>query len=659
MNITEALNLAVERGSEDPQAVAKGLVEMFPKAIEEYTREDFQNGEQPFKLPMLYSWNGLKRDQIIDKIAERAQAVGFTNYKRAYQNYTKTAPSPFEMNVGGNGGYFTKFPEQPLVLECGNKYICDDHGVQVLETAGRCYKVVCFQPIMPVEILKNLDTGVYKVRVAFRRGVKWFSEIFERSVLSQKTKIVEALSERGIAVNSENARDLVLYFSEIERLNVKHGRIPESACISRLGWREYGGKQIFVPYTDTNERLVFDGEAVFRKRFESIRTSGDFDFKTAFVKWRDCISENIRQNCAAARVFFAASVASVLVKPLGCNNFIVHIWGGTGTGKTVLAMCAASIWGNPAVGEYISSFNTTAVGVEKNLGFLQNLPLILDELQIANEKDVKKLVYFATEGAGRSRGNKYGGLQSLDEWANCILTTGERPITSMIADGGAHNRVIEIECKDSLFKDPHAVARCVMENYGVFGRAIILYLSDHKNLEAVREMYHTFIDELNRQYKISPKQVDAAALIMAADYAMTSCTFDASSALTSADIAPFLKSADEVSANVRGYAFLCEYISGHQANFGGDGERVAFEQYGSIEGDWAYIIKSRFDTICKEGGFDPVALLHWLTDNGKVQCDKENKRTVKKRIGGVSVRCVLLSLDHIEKEMSCDEYPQF
>ena len=343
MDKTEAYSYAVASGCEDPQAAANYLIEEFPKNIGEYTREDFTDGEQPFKLPMLYNRDVLKQAQIIEKISEQAKSVGITNYKTMLRNYTKAAHSPFEVDIIADRSYFTAFPDQPLVLECGEKYICDDRGVQVISENGH-YKAVCSQPIMPVEILKNLDTGVYKVRVAFRRGAKWFSEIFERSVLSQRSKIVEALSERGIAVNSENSRDLVLYFSNIERLNL--GKIPEKACVSRLGWREYGSEQMFVPYT--REQLVFDGEAMFRKRFDSIKSSGDLE------KWHACITENIRKGSAAARIIFAASVASVLVKPLGCNNFVVHIWGNTGTGKTVLSMCAASIWGDPTVGAYIS-----------------------------------------------------------------------------------------------------------------------------------------------------------------------------------------------------------------------------------------------------------------------------------------------------------------
>lgn len=55
----------------------------------------------------------------------------------------------------------------------------------------------------------------------------------------------------------------------------------------------------------------------------------------------------------------AASFASVLLEPLGCLSFVFHLWGGSGTGKTVGMMVAASVWGNPAEGALTRTLNST------------------------------------------------------------------------------------------------------------------------------------------------------------------------------------------------------------------------------------------------------------------------------------------------------------
>lgn len=50
----------------------------------------------------------------------------------------------------------------------------------------------------------------------------------------------------------------------------------------------------------------------------------------------------------------------------------VHLWGvESGTGKTVALMLAASVWGNPAIGQYVQTFNATQVGHEKQRHFKQ------------------------------------------------------------------------------------------------------------------------------------------------------------------------------------------------------------------------------------------------------------------------------------------------
>ena len=49
-------------------------------------------------------------------------------------------------------------------------------------------------------------------------------------------------------------------------------------------------------------------------------------------------------------MMMAASFASVLLEPLKVLPFVLHLWGTTGTGKTVALMVAMSIWGNPQNG---------------------------------------------------------------------------------------------------------------------------------------------------------------------------------------------------------------------------------------------------------------------------------------------------------------------
>src|SRR5699024_10213183 len=106
----------------------------------------------------------------------------------------------------------------------------------------------------------------------------------------------------------------------------------------------------------------------------------------------------------------------------------------------------ASVWGNPEIGQYIQTFNATEVGKELGADFCNSIPLILDELQLVKDhrKEFDKMIYQLSEGVGRTRGQKQGGLQRTTTWRNCILTTGEYPLLSENSGAGAVNRIIEI-----------------------------------------------------------------------------------------------------------------------------------------------------------------------------------------------------------------------
>ena len=82
----------------------------------------------------------------------------------------------------------------------------------------------------------------------------------------------------------------------------------------------------------------------------------------------------------------AASFASPILSLVGSLPFFVHLWGvDSGTGKTVGLMAAASVWGNPALGSYIQTFNATQVGHERTAAFLNHLPMCIDELQLTKD----------------------------------------------------------------------------------------------------------------------------------------------------------------------------------------------------------------------------------------------------------------------------------
>lgn len=567
-------------------------------------------------------------DRALEQMTIWAKSVGVNGFKKLYKAYIDSLRIKNKEIMVPN---VTQFDGQEMELDSG-RWVADEFGIRTDGPYGSDIEA-CNHPIMPVLRLVNIDTGAEKLQIAYRKGKQWRKVIAEKGVLASANKILE-LANVGVAVTSESAKHLVQYFYDLESLN--YDRIPEKNSVSRLGWIEDEG---FSPYV---EELVFDGDANFRTFFESVKKRGSME------KWLG-MARGIRQKSVFARVILASAFASVLVKPLGGLPFFVHLWGGTESGKTVGLMLAASVWANPEIGRFIHTFNSTAVGREKSAAFVNSLPLILDELQIVKDKrEFDKDIYMLSEGAGRTRGTKSGGVDKTPTWANCILTSGEMPITGAGSGGGAVNRIIEIECREKLFEDPRGVADTVRKNYGFAGRAFVEHLQQDGAMERAADLFKRYSVQLG-EGDTTEKQAMAAALVLTADNLATEWIFKDGRALTAGEISEFLRTKASVSAHERGYQYLCETISQNANKFLG-GDTPVSDVWGRLEDDdTAIVIRKVFDSICADGGYNAQALLSWLAQNNYLQTSKPHlTKTV--RINNIPTRCVVLRLPQLEND---------
>lgn len=594
--------------------------------LPEYTFNDYINSVTPFEFVYQYEGNSFELTRVLEAMSVAARKAGFINFKKAYASYVKSLKEQGQTIYADS---VTQFEGQPLELNCG-QWRADDFGVSVYENYGE--RFACNHPLLPVLRLVNIDTGVEKLKLAYRKGKQWRYVIADKKTLASANSILE-LANVGVAVNSENAKYLVRYLHDVESLN--YDLIPEKNSVSRMGWIEGEG---FSPYVD---ELVFDGDANFRAFFESVQERGDFQ------KWLEAAREVRQGPSIPARLVLAASFASVLVKPMCALPFFVHLWGGTEVGKTVGLMLAASVWANPEVGRYIHTFNSTAVGREKSAAFVNSLPLILDELQIvADRKTFDKDIMMLAEGAGRTRGNKSGGIDKTPTWTNCIITSGEMPITNASSGGGAVNRIIEIECKERLFTDPRHVADTVKRNHGFAGRRFVEALQQDGAVEAATEAYKSFYATLSES-DTTEKQAMAAAVLLTADVLSGKWVFQDEHALTVEDISEHLQTKAAVSVNERAYEFLCEFVVSNKNKFCGASQD--HDVWGDLADGQAYIIRSNFGRICAENGYNPEAFLSWAKSSGKIDAPVKGM-TRAKRINGEPARCVILNMPRGELE---------
>lgn len=504
--------------------------------------------------------------------------------------------------------------------------------------------MACPHPIMPVERLVNIDTGEEKLVLAFRKGQIWRKTIVSKIILASTNKVTD-LAGQGIAVTSQTARAFVSYISDLENLN--YDIIPERKSIGRCGYITDEGFSPFV------EGLIFDGDANFKGMFEAIRSRGSVE------KWLETAKE-VRGMSLTARILLAASFASPLLEPLNCLPFFVHLWGvDSGTGKTVALMVAASVWGDPTIGSYVKTFDGTTVGLEKTASFLNNLPLCLDELQLA--KDLKGRtnfdVYKLAQGVGRTRGNRSGGVDLTPTWRNCILTTGESPLTGQAAGAGAVNRVLDIECRSAqaVIRDGMRISSSIKRNYGFAGRIFVEELYQPGVLEQVTERYRQLFQQLN-DMDTTEKQAMAAAAIILADELACRWIFQGSERpLTIEQISEFLASRAAVSAGDRGYQYLCDWVTQHSNQLIGRSDTI--EVLGALDGNRAYIIREVFNRILQDAGYSTAAMISYLKQEHLIET-RGRANTKGKRINGLPTECFCLILPAVElDDEELDELP--
>lgn len=604
-----------------------------------FEKDDFLT-TTPYEALYAYHKEPFTHAAKMEELAAYSVSKGFKGFKTMYKKYVESLKAQSGTIYIDN---VTNFTNQPLELNAGD-WEADDSGI--FKKNGYNDEVACPHPIMPVERLVNIDTGEEKLQLAFRKGTIWRKLIFSKTVLASSNKVTE-LAGSGIAVTSQNARAFIQYISDMENMN--YYLIPEKKSIGRFGYIPDEG---FSPFVDG---LIFDGDANFKAMFQTVRSRG------SETKWLETAAE-VREMSTTAKIILAASFASVLLEPLNCLPFFVHLWGvDSGTGKTVALMVAASVWGDPAVGAYVKTFDGTVVGMEKTAAFLNNLPFCLDELQLAKDSKGRTTfdVYKLAQGVGRTRGNRSGGVDLTPTWRNCILTTGESPLTGTASGAGAVNRVIDIECKSAqaVIKDGMRISGAVKRNYGFAGRKFVERLYQPGVIDQVSERYRELFRILSDR-DTTEKQAMAAAAIILADELACQWIFSGQQPLTIEQVSEFLASKAAVSAGDRGYKYLCDWVTQNSNKLCGRSENPNIEVLGALEDGRAYIIRSVFERILQDAGYSTAAMISYLKQSNLIET-RGRANTKGKRINGIPTECFCLRLPSVEldDEADPDEQP--
>lgn len=571
--------------------------------------------------------------KVMNKVKDACQKNRYTGFSSTYKMYKDSQQDQYIYE--SNFLVFKGLNENSYNT---NRYELSSDGIiyENIPNVGRI--LVCYHPIVPIQKYRSAEDGSEKIKLAYYINSEWNYVIVDKSIISSTQSIIK-LSDLGIAVNSENAKYLIKYLTEIENLN--KDKIKTEISVSRLGWIN----DKLVPYDKTYE---FDNAKDLPRVDERFGTSGKLEDWVEFFKERRKIN-NI------TRIIMAGAVASILLKYIKQSGFTIHIFGESGYGKTLACMVGQSIFGNPSQNDSSGigiNFNFTNAGLEYRLNLYNNIPLFINEMQLQRDaKDYDKMLFMIESGRGKARSTKVGGVGKENSWNNVVITNGEKNIVKTNSDNGAYNRCLCCEILQDAFDNPMEVADFVKENYGNPIREILKHLGDYD----IKKIFKEKREETKVQGNIiTEKQKILEAIIMTGDKILTDTIFKDEYYLTINDFENKVVKEKETAIEERAYEVVKDWVITKERCFLSKDSDGTEDRYKNIDiygkkmagvnnGYIAFLIQP-LKKVLEENGFDFGQITSVWKRKGYTKCDKgKNQKTVQ--ILGNSAKCVVLNME--------------
>lgn len=506
----------------------------------------------------------------------------------------------------------------PVNLRQPYGWIYSEHGISKIDEKTSSPTLVCRTPIILTQRLKAMDMGEEKIEIAFKRDGQWTNAVFPRSTIFTARGIT-VLSDLGCTVTSENSKQVVKFLEALESENIDV--IPVVESTSTLGWQSRGR---FLP--GMADDIVLDVDASLRSWANAYHVNGSFDL------WKKTMAPHRERN--KFRFILAASFAAPLLKILSQRIFFVYNWGSSKGGKTAGLKAALSAWGDPE--HLMVNFNATQVALERMAGFYNDLPMGIDERQLAGNKQdsLEKIVYMIASGTGRARGSKNGGLQALSTWRTVALATGEEPLSTDSTQTGVSTRVLELY--GGPFEDERSASLMHQQaplNCGWAGPYFIRKILSVSEKE-LKEKYQQVLEEVyDMADGTSGSHIAGISAVTFADMLISEWIFgtkdgldidkevyDRSMQMAAAIIQEQLASG-ATDVNVNAVQHIVDWILSNKNSFGSS---AIGQCYGYLEGGKAYIYPSILKRMLQKDGFSARKTLKYMADNDIIEKVKDN-----------------------------------
>lgn len=516
-------------------------------------------------------------------------------------------------------------------LLCPDGYLLRDGQLYAEGKEGDVYFVTATPPLITRRIIDAGGSGE-RIELTFHRDGKHRSVVADRDEAFSTRSIVSLLAPLGAHVTSENAKHIVRWLGALEAVNFD--RLDKATASSALGWCG----EAFLP-VDCGE-VVLDVDESSAEMVAAFKASGDR------AAWLALIGK-AREESPVCRFMVASAFAAPLLRATRGRILFVYNWGASKGGKTAGVKAALSVWGDPDA--LMTTFNATAVGLERLASFMRDLPLGIDERQIAgrNQERIDSMVFQLASGTGRVRGAKDGGLQATSHWRSMILATGEEPMSGSTSTTGVSTRVLEVYGAPFLSEaDAAAMHAGVAEHHGHAGADYIAHIKALGDAAVVR-MHGEVMARLQSYASTrASSHLSGVALVTVADMIASRLFWGADERWAEIDAlgmaASVLESLDDAASGDVDEA-ACQWLEGWLRSNDGRFDSGTFGPvYGDVSGDTYRVLVPVLRESIEAAGFSYKKTLRALASRGAIASEK-GASTVA-RIHGKSSRVIAVDV---------------
>lgn len=528
--------------------------------------------------------------------------------------------------------------EMPIQLKMPSGYTMTENGVFHKAEDSDKTEHICRNPILITKVSISATTKAELFDIAFCKNGEWRTTTVARSELSRPTGIINTLGGIGCSITARNAHEVIEYLIALEDSNLQ--TIPTVKATDCCGWIN---EREFVPFNAPN--YEFDRTLVKPEFMEGLSQKGTLE------GWVNDMGKYRANN--TFRFIMSAALAAPLLDIVGSRSFIVYNWCTSGKGKTAAMHGALSAWGNPE--KLACSFNATQVGLERMASFFNDIPMGLDERQSAGNGQgvqayLEKIVYMLSNGTGRLRGEKTGGVQAVKNWKTVVLATGEEPIVVSSTQDGVVNRSIELT--NAPFDDRVSAGRIYRESTQNYGHAAVAFIDAIVRMgrDEVEARYNTFYDAIRESgLTDNYSHIGYTAVVATADYILSRYVFDIAEQeadVLALEMARKVLAENQVNSkrdvNMEALEAIKEWIVANRSSFDGYASKSSqFHTYGFYNeaAKEMCIYPSALKDFLTKSNFSEGKTLQYLKENGIIKAEP-GKNTVKRMCHGEKVRVV-------------------